>query len=374
MGVMRDDLNRFRQRRQAYSMLDRLVASCLFLTLSTPVVGATIDAAPLGSTDFTLVTVTGPFELSDIESFRTKTSFASKAIVSFASDGGNLSAGIEIGTALRLRGFLSLVPDGARCASACALAWLGGAKRLMGKHAQVGFHSASLRPTGQSIEMPSGDIGNALIGAYLNRIGLPDRAIVYITQAAPEAMTWLSLDDAAQQGIEVSLFAPDEQSTIPNILQPQPQPAPNSTQPSSSLTAEEIERAHRLARNFLKRYRTAGMAGLHESVGVCYKQALAAENETSAKYCIALDFITARIDYNATKALKVDQLETNNFKSAYARAIGIMNALTPPLGLETVYQSILVANRAQEEISETQPQPVPPDTVPAQSATPLAIH
>ena len=52
-----------------------------------------------------LVTVQGPLEYSDIEEFKTKTSLTSKAIVMFGSDGGNLAAGIEIGTTIRLKGF-----------------------------------------------------------------------------------------------------------------------------------------------------------------------------------------------------------------------------------------------------------------------------
>jgi hypothetical protein len=37
----------------------------------------------------------------------------------------------------------------------------------------------------------------------LNKIGLPYSAVIYITQAAPASMTWLSIADAMKQGIEV---------------------------------------------------------------------------------------------------------------------------------------------------------------------------
>jgi len=42
-----------------------------------------------------------------------------------------------------------------------------------------------------------------LIGSYLTQIGLAENAVVYITQAAPNEMTWLTLRAAAQIGIEV---------------------------------------------------------------------------------------------------------------------------------------------------------------------------
>jgi len=119
------------------------LAICLPL-LSTSAHSAVIEVIFVPSTEYTLVTVTGPFELSDIDNFKTKISVISRAIVSFVSDGGSLLAGIEIGTTIRLKGFASAVPDGARCASACALAWLGGTTRFMGNGAQIGFHSSSL--------------------------------------------------------------------------------------------------------------------------------------------------------------------------------------------------------------------------------------
>jgi hypothetical protein len=48
--------------------------------------------------------------------------------------------------------------------------------------------------------------GNALVGAYLNKIGLPYSAVIYITSAAPDSISWLNKPDAEKLGIEVSLF------------------------------------------------------------------------------------------------------------------------------------------------------------------------
>lgn len=39
---------------------------------------------------------------------------------------------------------------------------------------------------------------------YLTKIGLPYEAIIYITQTAPNEMTWLNMSDAAQRGTRVS--------------------------------------------------------------------------------------------------------------------------------------------------------------------------
>jgi hypothetical protein len=127
---------------------------------------------------------------------------SAKAIVNFNSDGGVLLDGIAIGKTIRLKSFSTAVLDGKRCASACALAWLGGSPRYMGRTALVGFHAAYIKKEG----LPSSGVGNALVGSYLTQIGLSETAVVYITQAAPTELTLLTLRDAEKIGIEVSPF------------------------------------------------------------------------------------------------------------------------------------------------------------------------
>src|SRR5260370_28074085 len=58
------------------------------------------------------------------------------------SHGGSLVTGLRIGEAIRRKGFSTIVPDGRRCASACAFAWLGGIERSIGTDARLGFHAA----------------------------------------------------------------------------------------------------------------------------------------------------------------------------------------------------------------------------------------
>src|SRR6476646_736175 len=84
------------------------------------------------------------------------------------------------------------------------LAW--GHHSLHGPKARVGFHAAFNPETGQET-----GVANALIGSYLSQIGLPDRAVIYITQASPRSMTWLTMSDAQERGIEVFLASPRDQ-------------------------------------------------------------------------------------------------------------------------------------------------------------------
>jgi hypothetical protein len=133
------------------------------------------------------------------------------------SDGGSLLAGIRIGEIIRLKGFVTVVANGARCASACATAWLGGVRRFMGEQVRIGFHAAYRSDTTSESGM-----GNAVLGAYLNSIGLPETAVAYVTMAAPKSMTWLTLEEAAKYGIDVR---PLSTAALP----PQPRRATTAT-------------------------------------------------------------------------------------------------------------------------------------------------
>jgi hypothetical protein len=194
----------------------------LFLMTTQASQGATIELSPLDSAKQAVVSVSGRLEVADIDQFRTKTSTISEAIVVFESNGGSLIAGIEIGTLMRLKGFVSLVHDSSRCASACALAWLGGSKRFMGKSAQIGFHAPYVVKDGVPTESSA---GNAQMGAYLNRIGVPERAVIYMTGIAPPGISWLDLKVAEQLGIDVSLFEPSNpnaRATLSTVTQTTP--------------------------------------------------------------------------------------------------------------------------------------------------------
>lgn len=94
----------------------------------------------------------------------------SSAVVLMNSNGGLLLPGLEIGKAIRLKGFTTVVPEGFQCASACALAWLAGTPRFMSPNGRVGFHAAYLEADGR--RMPT-STGNALVGAYLNAAAMP---------------------------------------------------------------------------------------------------------------------------------------------------------------------------------------------------------
>jgi hypothetical protein len=190
-----------------------IVWSTLLSVWSTSSLAANISLAPFDSDPtHAIVQVEGPLLAGDGTVFRSRVGSLTKAIVSFDSVGGSLLAGIEIGKAIRLKSFITVVLDGQRCASACAFAWLGGSPRFMASVSLIGFHAAYVERDGRPTEH---GVGNALLGSYLTQIGLSESAVVYITKAAPTEMTWLNFRDAERIGIDVMPWAPEQQSLKP---------------------------------------------------------------------------------------------------------------------------------------------------------------
>jgi hypothetical protein len=183
------------------------IASILLAT--TPAVSATITVRPETPDRPIVVVVEGSLAAFDEDQFAAKTAPLSSAFVAFSSDGGSLVAGLRIGEAIRGKGFSTIVPDGRRCASACALAWLGGVERFIGTSGKISFHAAYDAASDES------GVGTAVLDAYLSKIGLPYEAVIYI--AASNEMTWLNMSDTAQRGIRVTLLSSLAKETMAAI-------------------------------------------------------------------------------------------------------------------------------------------------------------
>jgi hypothetical protein len=153
--------------------------------------------------------VEGPLVRMDGDEFAAKTAPLSSAFVAFSSDGGSLLAGLRIGEVIRRKRFSTIVPDGRRCASACALAWLGGVERFIGTDGRIRFHAAS-----DSASDRESSITNTVVGTYLAKVGLPFEAVTYITQVAPNEMMWLNMSDVAERGIRVTLLSSLAKETV----------------------------------------------------------------------------------------------------------------------------------------------------------------
>lgn len=213
--------------------------------------GLAADISVIGSGQGAVITVYGRLEIDDEKRFANVALQNISATVHLSSPGGNLLAGIEIGKTIRIKGFSTAVPDGSECASACALAWLGGRQRIVGSGSKIGFHAAY---RGKNGEVTSS--GNALVGAYVSQLGLTDSAVMFVTAAQPEDMNWLTSNDASRYGIEASFGSVPAKFQIalpaPSRIEPNNAPsiltAPTPTQSEAvARIRSEGERAKRTA-------------------------------------------------------------------------------------------------------------------------------
>lgn len=114
----------------------------IFALISVRAEAAEISEVPSGDPQISIIVVQGELLVGDDEKFVKVALPLRQAVVVFDSEGGNLVAGMEIGNAIKLKKFYTLVSANTFCASACALAWLAGTKRFMEADSRIGFHAA----------------------------------------------------------------------------------------------------------------------------------------------------------------------------------------------------------------------------------------
>lgn len=177
----------------------RRAALALFVLLSAPGGAAAADVATAPGPGGSVLRLSGLIQPGDDAKLAAALAAPHHpATLSLASLGGNVQAALAIGAMVRREGLRTLVEPRAICASACGLVWLAGTARTMAPEAHVGLHAAYLKRNGVSVETGA---ANALVGAYLGRLGFDDRAIVYLTSAPPEDMTWILPSDRQRYGI-----------------------------------------------------------------------------------------------------------------------------------------------------------------------------
>jgi len=204
-----------------------LSALVCFATLATSLLSHALAAdievvAPEGERRVALVVVKGTLEYGDNERFGLLTADLPRALVILESEGGDVYAGIGIGRLIRAKGFATIVPEGGRCASAYAIAWLAGVPTLMAEHSLIGFHSAF-----DGRDNSTSGPGNAVVGAYYSELGLSDSAIHFLTVAKPGDMTWLTYADATALGLDIRYLPDDDRPSLAGVpARADPLPAP----------------------------------------------------------------------------------------------------------------------------------------------------
>jgi hypothetical protein len=228
----------------------RAVAVLIVTSIAGATHGATITVHPEDAYGRLFVDVAGDITLADIKQFSDKVASlpTEKVYVSLSSDGGDAVA-TAIGDYIRLSGMKTLVPEDKKCASVCALIWLGSQDRYIGgERAAVGFHGAYNPNTGQPGKF------NLKIAVYLGYLGFSYDAVDWILGAPPLAMRLLTPETSRQYGIFYAVLTPkrsvpfvDEQLVPPRpppevppppnaSTRPVPEPTVHGDQSASSLT------------------------------------------------------------------------------------------------------------------------------------------
>jgi hypothetical protein len=167
--------------------------------ISTPATAAEILHETTKSGE-NLIIIFGKIEKNDDQEFKKIAFQFEEATVVLSSDGGYLVPSIEIGKAIRLKGFATIALEGESCNSSCALIWLAGSPRRMRDGAQVGFHSAYTESDGRT---EASAVGNAMVGRYLTLLNLPEQAIIFATMAPSDQFTWLTTQNHQNFGIDL---------------------------------------------------------------------------------------------------------------------------------------------------------------------------
>jgi hypothetical protein len=117
------------------------------------------------------------------------------------SGGGSLTPALNLGRFIRENRLQTYVPDASGCFSACSLIWLAGTERHIGQGARIGFHAAYVAQQGGPGQVSSS--GNAVIGAYLSRLGYNDGAIRLFTAAPPNQIVVVKPSQFERNGVTV---------------------------------------------------------------------------------------------------------------------------------------------------------------------------
>lgn len=156
------------------------------------------DISVLSNNGFTFIHLEGNILPGDGDKFSRISSNIKDATVMLNSNGGDLFSGLQIGTTIKRKSFATAVLADKTCASACGLIWYAGSVKYFHKNASIGFHSAYQIVNGEAQET---GVGNALVGAYLTRLGATDKTIIFFTLAKPSSINWLTHSIANELGI-----------------------------------------------------------------------------------------------------------------------------------------------------------------------------
>jgi hypothetical protein len=188
-----------------------LLASVLAVSAAASANAATIelgsDRCNDGDPNCHMITIEGRIEEGDEVRFAKVAKDVTGGIVLMNSPGGEFKTGLDIARQIRAK---KLNTGALYCASICAVMWLSGSDRYYTKKSSIGFHGVyrvlvnrnGERIKGFAPSVPSG--ANAVLGAYLNELGVPSKSIDLLVSPGSENMYWLKTKHLDALGIKAT--------------------------------------------------------------------------------------------------------------------------------------------------------------------------
>lgn len=193
-------------------LLNIIVVAISFLLLSLPVSALNFVEHPLNtSKTLNAILATGEIQLGDTEKlveFIAKLSPRKNIAIYLGSTGGNLSEGIKLGLYFRDRHIKSVVEGGEVCASACALAFLGGtdnkgrAWRSSSTTSKLGFHAFHSNSS-NSLNMDDTQKVVAEILKYGKAVDAPIELLIANFATSSSDIYWVSDKEICSLGIKL---------------------------------------------------------------------------------------------------------------------------------------------------------------------------
>ena len=216
--------------------LARLVTFLFVFGISTPTF-ADLTFSPITTDDgITVVFVRGTFAWEDsLASFRQIVRANHATAVSFSSDGGNVAKAMELGREIRLLGLSTLQLRSLECASACALAFMGGVQRFAEPGA-IGVHKSSFSPDAAlDVDTAVAAIQEltAEIVAYMAEMGIDPRLLQVALKTEANDMRYLSGQEMEQFRLTSNGPTDEEQRTNSPVASSPTQPKSTFVKPAS---------------------------------------------------------------------------------------------------------------------------------------------
>ena len=206
-----------------------------WILLLFPIFGKALEFSQHENNSKTLnaIMAVGEIEYNDVEKLDRYLSHLPKkkhTAIYFNSPGGNLFGGIRLGKYFKKNGIKTVIQRDSMCASACALAFLGGTDRNGNKWmsstttSRLGFHAVSKGDGSKYADMDQTQLIIAEILKYGHYVDAPMEIFIKQFSTPSTNIYWFSTQEELQFGIKVwdvdnNLFITDENITTKHYSQ-----------------------------------------------------------------------------------------------------------------------------------------------------------